>query len=525
MNIKTVIIFFSITFGFSSTHAQEAPISDSTSLKPTIQNQLSQLRTQETDVNRAIDSLAGLLDAQRKIYSTQASDSVGLRIIDLESTVFDLRSQLSLLGSQISTLQAQESILSLENPNQSDNSSNSNVINILDSDFFAEYISEQQLAHLHSSRDISSEFEANLSRVNALYENIQALEKTYNSTSAQSVVDSIVIRSYELRHNIKNLDKQLSQKWRELYRTKLDHYMVLTDHLEITDRDMLERLDVLSRDAYSAQESSAIESMAPSIVAYIPQRELLLEYELLFADELALPVAKDSLKALQKSLSAKEINPLNDIQFKWRSISIYSDITLGNTYPYSNIEDVPAIKVPQEGVYYAIQVALITRPASSLSIFKGAEPLQLERTATGGYRYVLGGFASYDLAQDALSQCKSAQFRNPVLVAWVDGEFSTVANAKAYQAKHSQHNPSKQGYGIKITSSNSDIASEIRSILDSAIDGEKSISRSQNGNDVNFTISNFPTASQARVISHILKSELGTQCQVDIFDIGQSETE
>ncbi len=529
MNIKTKLIILNIALGFtlsvSVCFAQEPPSSDSTARATNLGiDELTRLKKQETLTLRSIDSLSSLLDTQRKLYSTQPSDSVGEKIISLESSVFDLRSQLSLLGSEISTLQAKQSMNSIENQTN-DASSDLNSSNIFDSEFFAENITPQVLSYLRSAHDISSEFEANLSRVTSLHDSIEALGERYQATTVQSVVDSIIIRSAQLRGQIMALDSELSRNWQELYRTKLDHYLILTDKLEITDRDMLERLDMLSRGAFNASVSEGESSMAPSIEAYKPQRQHVLEYELLFAERLALNAAADSLKAVQKSISSKEFKMFNDIHYKYRSITTYSDITLGNTYSYSDIAEVPLVKIPEKGVYYAIQVALITRPASSLSIFKGAEPLQLERTATGGYRYILGGFASYDNAQAALSQCKGAQFRNPVLVAWVDGKFTSVANAKAYQAKNPQFDPSKQGYAIRVVSSNSQIAAQIKTILDSSAEGDKSIARAQNGSNVIFTISSFPTSDQARVIAHVLQSELGQDVQLETFDIGKIENE
>lgn len=474
-----------------------------------ISAQLQELKAQELEIQGAIDSLGVLLNDMRSQFNgnnSQSSETIGEQIIALEGSIFDYRSQLSLLGANIASLEARQSIIDQQSSSTTTSGASQPSSNLLDDKFFVDNMSLDDRNYFKESGRIMTEFEANISRVNLLYSQLIKLGDTYKTTKSQAVIDSIMIKAADLKEKIWQVDGDISASWGELYDRKLDNYLVLVDRLGSVDRTLLEKLDLLSRQAFATEEQAA-NSLAPSIISYVPQQQLLLEYETLFAEKLELQSAMDSLKKVAENFAKKNIRNYDYINYPYRSQVVYSEITLGNTYPYSEVSQVPELSLPETGVYYSIQVAVVSKLASSLSIFKGAEPLQVEKTSTGGSRYVLGGFKSYDKAAQAVKQCLAATFKNPVLVAWIDGKSTTVSKARAYQAEHPELS-GERDYKIEVTTSNPEAASIIKRVIDINSAG-KNISRIQLGDDFVFTIGAFVTRDEAEVIAYIIGSECG----------------
>lgn len=469
-------------------------------------NEYNALIRKETTLKTSLDSIQNLLKENRTIFENegQQNDSLSEEIIRLEGEIYDIRGQLNRIGSQLVTLEAQLAKLNIQTNNNT-GVATSQKKNFLQNTFFTTNLSAKDRELFATTHQKTEAIQTLKMHIDKLYLHLTNLKYDYDQAQDQSTIDSLITAATELKSEIAMLDNQVDTQWNVLYNRKLDNYLVLSDKVGGVDRNQLEALDQLSRQVLHMQTVGET-SLAPNITAYSSQESLLMGYEKLLVDKLKLTAAADSLKTVQlqlKSNSSQSEYP--DIQFPYRSLVKYAPITLGNHYPYEDIKDTPQLKLPQKGVYYSVQVALVSGTASSLAIFKGAQPLQVEKTATGQSRYVLGGFKTYDEGISAVKQCYGVGFKNPILVAWVNGLFTTTAKAKAYQAANPGSDNSAY-FQIEITSPDPAVAATIKSTLDINSPG-KTISRTEQNGQLTYIITRFTTIEEAQVIAQIIKTK------------------
>lgn len=464
----------------------------------------------EKMLQRGLDSLQVLLNASRDEYSKSNKDEVASEIIRLENQIYDIRSMLSRVGAQLAQTEAL-----LAKSDYVEDQVQGNVVagenaNLLKNSYFKENVSSKELVLMMTNKD--KEIEKLIQQVDQLYKQVVDLKELYLAAQTQEEVNVQMQQAVELKSQIAKLDSEVGRLWGDIYSHKIDNYVVLMDKISV-GRDNLELIDQLGREVI--QNENALASSIALNSAVLPyQKSLVHGYETVLAQELKLTKAKDSLSKVK--INKMNLPKYEDVAFPYRSVVKYGDITIGNDYGYSELADVPELKLPTKGLYFAVQVAYVNGRASALSIFKGAQPLQQEMLPGNKVRYVVGGFRTYEGVLQAVKDCYKFGFKYPVAVAWLDGKFVTLQAAQAYQ----KANPVEElasGYKVELYAENADIAGRLKGIVDVHAKG-KTITRVASGSGFIYTISSFVVPEEAHVFAQILKTDI-SGARVEVSEV------
>lgn len=453
----------------------------------------------EKTLQKGLDSLQLVLNATRNEYSKSNSDTVATEIIRLENQIYDVRSMLSKIGAQISQTDAELAKNNYFEDDQVEPLANIEYANLLKNSFFIQNVTPKELVAMQVDKD--KELLKLSNDVSLLYQQVVDLKELFDKAQTQEEVNVIMQQAAQLKGQINELDKKIDALWRDVYNHKIDNYVVLLDKLGSVGRDNLELIDQLGREVIQ-NESVLSASLAPNLALMSYQKNLVLGYEKVLAQELKLKKSQDSLA---KIVIAKPETRYEDVTFPYRSVVVYGDITIGNEYGYTSLDDVPTVKLPTTGLYYAVQVALVTGQVSSLSIFKGGAPLQQEIAGTKT-RYILGGYRTYNEVAQGVKDCYKFGFKNPIAVAWVDGKTVSIQAAQAYQKANPVEAIASGGYKVDLYTENTDVASRLKAIVDIHAKG-KIISRVASGDGYLYTVATFQMPEEAHVFAQIIKTD------------------
>lgn len=499
-----VMIFMTIGYGYGQNSA--------TQQYPQLIEQFARLKSQQ-------DSLSKLAEHNRELVAKNPDKQAEYSkvIIALENQIYDLRTPIASLASQISAMEQENPSLSStksvvlsssssRSPQMTDGSKEG--ANIFETSYFKANLTPEQRQMFNNAGSVGSLIAPLQREVTMLYSQLGKLSADYMSSIAQEQVDQLLVASINQKEKIRQTDVRISELWRDLYRAKLDAYAVMNDKLGV-DRGLLERVDSQEREVRRARDLAA-QGLAPASIMYDKERELVLRYELLLAQNLGLVATIDSLNTeLSKIEHSSSDYP--DIVFSPRNLIVYSDITLDGKYGFETVDDIPLIKLPKQGVYYAIQVAAMSAKPSKLSFFRGGNPLQLNKMSNGTLQYVLGGFRTYEKAQKAVAQMQKAGYKAPILVAWLDGASVSPTKAKAAESAETS---GVEGYQILVKSDSGTIGKTLRDVVDFHAK-DKQIARSQQDGGAVYTIIEFANRDEAELIARLIKEREKAEVTVE----------
>lgn len=453
----------------------------------------------EKNLQKGLDSLQLVLNVTRDEYSKSNNDTVAAEIIRLENQIYDVRSMLSKIGAQLSQTDAELAKNNYFEDEKVEPVASVEYANLLKNSFFIQNVTAKELLAMQVNRD--KELQKLSSDIGQLYKQVIELKELFDKAQTQEEVNVIMQQAVQYKGQINELDKKIDALWRDVYNHKIDNYVVLLDKLGSVGRDNLELIDQLGREVIQNESVLAI-SLAPNLALIPYQKNLVLGYEKVLAQELKLNKSQDSLA---KVVVPQPDTKYEDVVFPYRSVVVYGDITIGNDYGYASLDDIPALKLPTKGLYYAVQVALVTGQVSSLSIFKGGSPLQQEIVGTKT-KYVLGGYRTYNEVAQGVKDCYKFGFKNPIAVAWVDGKAVSIQAAQAYQKANPVEAIASGGYKVDLYTENADVASRLKSIVDIHAKG-KIISRVASGDGYVYTVATFQMPEEAHVFAQIIKTD------------------
>lgn len=513
---------------------------------PELSKQIMAMQQKLNGLRGAEDSTLILIKASRTLYQNDVDgrQTHSLRILDLESQLYDLRSRIEEIAAQISMLEAKNFESSFSNTAAGATGGGSGGNMLWNNSFFKQNLSGKDLEIIKASARVESEVRKIITEIDTLYSELQRVGDVYVKTKDQDVLERNQVQGKMLIAQIKELDQQIQTLWGRIYNYKMDTFLVMGDKASL-DRSALEQLEQDGRVVRQAEGALLAEGgdnsgFGVGAAMFLPQRALVLKYELALAGRLALPGAVDSLSRALKALSVGGFNAsLSSItntltskggkyvapSFGTRSLVVYGPVVLSPRSDYASLADIPTLIVPQRGVYYTVQVAAISnKPASSLAIFKGAWPLQQQKLSNGIYRYMLGGFSSYSSAQKAVSQLLKAGFRVPTVLAWLDGANTTVAKAKVAEAAANANGASAKGtnngdgdgYKVEVmgaTTAGAALSQTIKEVVQ-IHSPSKQTTRTVQGDKLLFTITSFTSSEEAEVIAQIIRAKGFTDAKV-----------
>lgn len=471
---------------------------------------LGELQAQYKSLQKSQDSLQILLNTSRgEIGSAQgdALAALSAAIVCYEGELFDVKAKLSHTSRNLAAIEERAAVKSLNQVEEHWELNQSS--SLYDNVFFNDYLSKKGIETLKNSGKVEAQTIEAIKLIEPLYAALKQLKINYDRSINQNEVDRIIVEAGAIKSKIEQIDLSYGHKWRYNYNYLFDTYLVMLDRAPKTDRSTLEIIESEGREVRRAETFAQQGSLTPNLVVFDIQRKFLLTYERAIAKAAELNRAYSVLSA--KKITDIEVD-FQDIEFLPKILTIYAPVELGRPYFSDNAADIPEIILPQSGVYYTIQIALMSAPPKSMAMFKKASPIQVERTKEGKFRYSVGGYHTYEAAIKDVTVLQRANYRAPRLVCYVDGAITTIAKARAAQAAAAT---AKDGiFKVIVTTEDPSVSNKLReSVAMHAKD--KNISRIARENKLIFTVSGFTSSEEAQVFAQIIREKTGAEVAVE----------
>ncbi len=464
---------------------------------------LSQLNIEQQQISHKLDSINTLLSHTREQVpnaSGSSRDSLAQVIVSLEGELFGLKAHLSRVGGDIAAIEEQNAINGLE---MSSENSNKSGLKLYEVSPFSEHLSKVDEEVLSQANDLILETAATKEQAIKLYNSLVALKTTYDISTSQSELDHIIVTADSIKSALSLLDANQGEKWLESYNHILGLLLVMLDSSPSVDRTQLEKLESNSRNVRRDETFMQQGSLCPNLAVFELQVELLMGYEKVVILSANTPKLRSIFPKNVESTSATNFA---DIDFAERILYVYSPIVKEFEYASSNIADIPRLLLPPRGVYYAIQVALLSDEPSSLKMLRGVGPVQVEITDEKKYRYLIGGYKTYKEAQQGVKELYKVGFRAPKVVGYLDGEITDVKKCQIAEKEGVSTAGAGAKFRVILTTTDANIGDMIRTTIDMNYSG-KSVARATSNGEIIFTITEFDTKEEAEVFGEILKQK------------------
>lgn len=474
---------------------------------------VSLIQEQQT-LKASEDSLSSKLAQSRKLFEEGTKDEKKIAtddIVRLEGVIYDLRANLSRVSSRIAAIEQEFAANSLK----TDNGNKIEKRGFYNNPIFTDNVARKNLAMLSSSGRIEQQILNMGAPIKELYAKLHSIKVAYDMTTSQSELDRLKAEGIAIQEQIIKANADARSIWSKFYNFKADTYLSIMDKLGEVDRTTTENLANAGREVRRA-EALTDGMMLSQFAVLDAQRKYLQSYEKIIAQSQGLRMALDSLARLKPI--AVGFDSLKKINFDPRILTLYAPVTFRkNDMPISTVDQIDEVILPEKGVYYSVQIALMAAEPKSLEMFKGAWPLQVEHTSDGKLRYMVGGFRTYAEAQAAVVQLQKAGYKAPILTAWIDGRLTTAAKAKAYEASQPKSEGTAGSYKIEISTTDSSVGEKLKSLVDIHAKG-KNVARTNNGSKTVFTIVEFDDKYEAQVLAQIIVDRTGAKAEVKIIE-------
>ncbi len=403
------------------------------------------LVAEEQSLARAADSLSHSIDVLRRTFRTDTLSRTvnAARILRMEEESFDVRGRMARLAEHIDAIE-QEWALSGASAGAAGASgvvAAYNPANLVYSSYFKQNLSPEGLAELKAAQAAESRLPDLIAEYLENHGKMKAIAAEHGHATTQAAIDSLKGDFDGLALACADLDRKVVGEWETIFDNKGYAYNYLMD--KVNRGDMLARferdMEVLRADQLRVEGIYASDVIA----TYLLQKHMLTEYEIVLAGELGNTVARDSLRRVQATMPHPEHLGLEPVKLKERLLLDYADIVAGAS-PYNARNPIPAVTVYPRGVIYRIHLGNFAT-AQSPAIFRGVSPIAVEKTSEGRFRYYAGGFPSDSLATVAVEKMRSAGFKSPKTVVWMDGIYFDPDGEKT---------PSERFYRIELTDIN-----------------------------------------------------------------------
>ncbi len=455
-------------------------------------------------LNTKQDSIQRALNDSRSLFtgaSIAERDSLSEVIISLEGSVFDIRAELAEIGNQIAVNQEYTAQENLDNSAQQ-TASAINSDKLYEAPLFVESLSANDLELLKIKPQQQENTRLVVEEIIALYTQLKEIKLHYDNASSQQVIDSLRNEAFNLSNEIEQINSTSGSEWQKYFNEVMAVYLVMLDISPNSDRTTLENIDRKNRETLREKSLLQQNSLAPNLTAFNLECQLLLDYQMAIAN------AADINKAYN-ALEKVTLEPLEcdfpEIEFGQRILTIYSPVVEDYDYGYTKVSEIPEIIIPYKGVYYTVRVALFSSKPTNLSTFRSAGPLQLYKTSEGKYSYQVGGFKTLSEAEEGLAKAKKIGFKSPAIIAYIDGELSTVAKATELQENLGTNIEGE--FKVVLKTKNSKDGDILRTLMNEQTQG-KQILRINEGDMFVFSVITFANNVEAEEFLLSLRNSL-----------------
>lgn len=443
------------------------------------------LKQRSKQLSLKADSINTLL-MERRTMMNEAGDTdieaLRVEIINLEQQAHDISVEQGTVTRQIGAMEQSvimDQILSNQQhvvvgeviDDSIDDTASQGVANLIDNECFKLELDAKDYEDLRNAQALESEMIKLVDEYTATYNQLVQVAEEYGKADRASVANPLYKKYEELTAKLQTLNDEMLSKWNHILDTK---YFAMAYILEKSHR-----YDILDRAAFNYQtmQQKCAEQdgqfASDGLMRYAIGRSTLLSYEIEFARDMRLKPAQDSLRNVQSAYKQPYYS-IHPVKVEYREYMDFAPVKIGRTNFYDdNTNPIPKLQIFDKGTIYRIRLGKF-RTKQTMTLFKGVQPMSIERDSEGMYCYYAGGYAQQSEAVEALQFLKDKGFKNPELCCWKDGKMSVVATEKAKSTKATD---SKVRYMVIINAQNLD--NTMRQLITRIAPG-KMVSRSGN---------------------------------------------
>lgn len=408
------------------------------------------------------DSIQGLLAERRSLlHSDTITDIEALRseIISLEQQAHDISVEQGGVARRIGDIEQtliMEKILSQQQhvvvgeviDDSVDESTTTAVAQLIDNECFKNNLSAEDYDELKKAQAEESEMLALVEEYTTSYARLKEVADGYIKADRASVANPLYAEYQTLSTKLDELNTKMHNTWNHILDTK---YFAMSFILEKAHRyDILDRASANYQTMQQACAEKDGQYTSDALMHYAIGRSTLLSYEIEFARDMRLKPAQDSLRGVLDRYSQPYYSN-KTIKVEHREFMDYAPVKIGRTNFYDENNPLPELQVFEQGTIYRIRLGKY-RTKQTMTLFRGVQPMSIERDKDNMYCYYAGGYAKESEAREAQQFLKDKGFKNPELCCWKDGRMTVISAPKA----EPQKTVSKTRYMVVINVSNPD---------------------------------------------------------------------
>lgn len=328
------------------------------------------------------------------------------------------------------------------------------------------------------------------------YAATRRLTADYEQATDAARADSIAAACYELMRLDRRVADTLATVWGRVFDTKTFCYNYIFDRLNRFD--LIEKFQTALQETMRMNMEDTGRYASDALARYRNEKALLLGYELVVARLLRLQTAEDSLAAVAREFSGRELK-FAKVELRERSFIEYADVKIEARQRYGQRNPIPSVKIYRRGTVYRILLGAFAKPPSPAT-FKGAYPLALVRGAAT--EYYVGGLATLQQAEEAVATLRKAGFIDPQIVVWTDGAKMNLTKENA--AGIAAH----RRYRVEIAGADS-LGEEVRAVI-GRLAGDRDVVRTAApGGGAMFIVGSLDSLLQAARLAEAVRLKQG----------------
>lgn len=457
---------------------------------------------QEMDSLAMVDSTA--------MPSRERVDAYTGYILGLEQEVFDIRTERGDVIARINAMEQEWVLAQMNAPVEEEPVEEETPVveqveqrrNLYDNAIFADALYAEDYAELRVAHAEDEAMDSLARDYGALYERLSETASRYLTTDDEAEADSLFIVFASLKAEAETMNAAIERSWNHVIDTKyyaLGYILERERHYDLLDGSSQEFAE-MRREA--SREVGYYASDA--LMHYAKGRPTLRRFERDFAQTMSLALAADSLAT----------TPIAEVEHRYEPISLerrlfidYAPITIGRTNYYKESNPVPELKVYERGTIYRILLGEF-RNKQPMTLFKGVQPLYIDRDDEGHYIYYAGGFATRLEADEAQLFLKEKGFKAPEICRWQDGTMVNITSAVEEDANVDIPVVGKR-YMVQIAAEG--LGDELRALIEREAPA-KAISRLGGG----FAVGAFDSRDEAEMLAALVEESGATVGIVEI---------
>lgn len=464
----------------------------------------------------------------------EASYIKGLRdrILRLEQERFMINNERGTVVNEINRIEQEWAINMLKSPiafeeemttsndeEESEDAMRTTHRYLYDNYIFREALQEDKLRELYEAQEQERRIVKLIEEYRQHYDTLSNIATAYRGATTEEEALPLYNRFTKLDEEADSLDVEIDKMWDNILTTKNYTYSYL---LEMKGAfAQLDKADEEYKKCKQQYNQNVGTYASDALMRYVIGRRAMLDLEYSFAITMELGSAADSLAELRHNPHLPEYR-LTPVELEERLFLEYENILFGRTNHYNNSNPIPDLKVYERGTIYRILLGDF-RTKQTPTIFKGAQPLYVERTEDGRYIYYAGGYATIEEAERAQNFMKHKGFKSPEICRWENGTMERLESKEESNAKPNATTTESGGdvvlsgkrYMVEIVTDA--LGSELQEIIKS-VAANKRVSRAGN----KFVVGSFSVRSEAEsLLSAIEAHDSSIEVAISEIEINQ----